>query len=571
MATISHCVGRHSAARKDISSSRRFYRCRLPILFSGVVAAISLLAPDSAWALTPDSPEVKEVIGKAVRYLEGEGAGSHGNYPGAKALIAMCILKHYKDTGRGDAAHDHPKVVEAVQSIQEALQKGLTPQQLVYNTGICLLFLLELDHKRYHSEMVQLLALQRTCQRDTGGFDYGGTGGVFHGDISVSQYGVLGMWACRMAEIPVPMEDWERVTNWLLRVQDPGGGYGYKATDPGNTTRVSQPEVRQSLSAAGLGSLCICAATILAPPEEKPKETGPPQLTRVQKLIPPSQERSTTISMAPVNEALALGKGYFSTHYKPDYAMDNASWIHYYMYAMERYKSFLAELQPKEKEDNKWYDDGYAMLAKSQTPSGGFRTLGDPVLDTCFGVLFLMRSTEKIIQHAKTFGGGILTGGKGLPENAADLLIAPGGIRTKPLKGTTAELLGKLALDDPQMDAVLAGLEGKSLVEEGDRLNDVQKRLHALMAKAKTPQAKAAALELIGRTRNLDEAPLLIEALKDPDPAVLLAAVEALRFLARKFGNAGYYGADENGRKQAIQRWKAWYRDIRPNAVFADD
>jgi hypothetical protein len=570
MVTTSQCVERHQAALEDTSASLRSYRHRLPMLFGGVLAGIMLLAPPSALALTPDSPEVKEVIGKAVRYLEGPGVSGFGDFPGAKALVAMCVLKHYKDTGREDAGRNHPKVAEAVKSIQDTLQKGFAPQQLVYNTGICLIFLLELDRVQYHSEMVQLLALQQDNQRETGGYDYGGIT-VFHGDISVSQYGVLGMWACRMAEIPVPMENWERATNWLLRVQDPGGGYGYKATDPGNSTRVIQPEVRQSLSAAGLGSLCICAASILAPPEEKPKETGPPQLTRVQKLVPPSQERSTNISMAPVNEALALGKSYFSKQYNSDYVMDPPSWTHYYMYAMERYKSFLAELYPKEKADNKWYDDGYAMLAKSQNADGSFRTLGDPVINTAFGVLFLMRSTEKIIQHAKTFGGGLLVGGKGLPENSADLLVAPGGIRTKPLKGPAMDLLAKLAPDDPHMEEILAGLEGQSLVQEGDRLNEVQKRLHALMAQAKTTEAKAAALELIGRTRNLDEAPLLIEALKDPNPVVLDAAVNALRFLARKFGNAGYYGADKNGRKQAIQRWKAWYRDIRPNAVFADD
>jgi hypothetical protein len=530
-----------------------------------------LLVPQPASALTPESPEVKAVIAKAVKYLEGASGTGFDEHPGAKALVAMCILKHYKDINNSDdAGHDHPKVIEAVRAIQEGLQKGLAKQQMIYNTGICLLFLLELDHVRYRSEMEQLLALQLANQKPEGGWDYVDVA-VFHGDISVSQYGVLGLWASQMAQLPVPLESWERAANWLLRVQDPSGGYGYKAVDPGSSTRVTQPEVRVSLSAAGLGSVCICAATVLGPPEEAEKETGPPQLKRVDKLTPTGRPHSKNINMGQVNGVLALGKGYFAKNYTSEYKMETQNWVQYYMYAMERYKSFLAEIQPNEKNDNQWYDDGYAMLAKTQHADGGWRTQAS-VIDSCFAVLFLMRSTKKIIERAKTFGGGLLVGGRGLPENSSEILIAPGGVRTKPLKGPAMELLQKLAPDDPEMDKVLAGLEGQSLVQDGDRMNDIQKRLHALMAQAKTPESKAAALELIGRTRNLDEVPILIEALKDPDPVVFLATTNALRFMARKFGDTGNYGgADEKGRKYAREKWIAWYREIRPDAEFEED
>ncbi|HWB13637.1 MAG TPA: hypothetical protein VG826_30710 [Pirellulales bacterium] len=544
---------------------------RLPLAVA--CAAALFLTPRHASALTPESPEVKEVIAKGVRYLEGvTNTGYDNKNPGAKALVAMCVLKHYKDVANSeDAGRDHPRVVEAVEAIRDGLRSGLAKQQMIYNTGVCLLFLLELDRVAYRPEMEQLLALQLTNQKANGSFDYVDIA-AYNGDISVSQYGVLGFWACQMAQLPVPIESWDRVANWLLRVQDPGGGYGYKATDPGNFSRVLQPEVRLSLSAAGLGSVCICAATVLGPPEDKEKETGPPQLKRVESSVRVALPRSKNISMERVNDVLALGKGYFAKNYTSDYKMDPIVHIHYYMYAMERYKSFLAELQPNEKNDNQWYDDGYAMLAKTQLSEGCWHSPGNQVIDTCFAVLFLMRSTKKIIERAKTFGGGLLVGGRGLPENSADILIAPGGIRTKPLKGPAMELLQKLAPDDPHMEEVLSGLEGQSLVQEGDRMNDVQKRLHHMMEQAKTPESKAAALKLIGRTRNLDEVPILIEALKDPDATVFLAANDALRFLARKFGDAGYYGGtDEKGRKHAREKWIAWYREVRPDAEFDVD
>lgn len=554
------CVVRRHAAFESMASHRQWTQ-RL----AGAVAffGLGLLAAGPASALTPESPEVKAVVTKAVKYLETVQNTGFDEFPGAKALVAMCILKQY-----GEAAQEHPKVLEAVQAIRDGLQKGLAQQQMIYNTGICLLFLLELDRIRYRSEMEQLLALQLSNQIENGGWDYTGIAG-FRGDISVSQYAVLGLWACQMAEIPVPIERWDRAANWLLRVQDPSGGYGYKAKDPGNSTRVDQPEVRVSLSAAGLGSVCICAYSALGPAADEPQENGPPQLKKVVKAQPVRQ-RSKNINLGHVKEALALGKGYFSKNYTPDYKMHPDGYMFYYMYAMERYKSFLAEIQPNEKDDNKWYDDGYALLAKTQSSEGSWRTSSFGACDTCFAVLFLMRSTKKIIETAKTFGGGLLTGGRGLPENSADILIAPGGIRSKPLKGPAMDLLQKLAPDDPHMEEVLRGLEGQSLVEEGDRLSEVQKRLRSMMAQAKTPEAKAAALKLLGRTRNLDDVPILIEALKDPDPVVFLAATDALRFLARKFGDAGFFGVDEKGRKAAIEKWKTWYLEIRPDAQFPE-
>ena len=68
---------------------------------------------------------------------------------------------------------------------------------------------------------------------------------------------------------------------------------------------------------------------------------------------------------------------------------------------------------------------------------------------------------------------------------------------------------------------------------------------------------------------HLDQAPLLIEALKDPDPLVFSAANDALRFMSRKFYGAGFWGgSDEKTRQDAIAQWKAWYLSIRPGAIL---
>lgn len=187
-------------------------------------------------------------------------------------------------------------------------------------------------------------------------------------------------------------------------------------------------------------------------------------------------------------------------------------------------------------------------------------------------MLFLYRSTQKIIQHAKTFGGGLLVGGRGLPENASDLQLTAGGLRAKPLKGPAMDLLAKMNdANDPKFEEAMRGLEETSLVDEGDRLTEVQKRLRQ-MAAGKSPEARAAALKLLGRLRDLDNVPLLIESLHDDDPQIFLAAIDALRFMSRKFSPAGQFaGENIDPRKESIKYWKAWYRDIRPDARFEDD
>ncbi|MEX2561255.1 MAG: hypothetical protein WD403_15135, partial [Pirellulales bacterium] len=71
----------------------------------------------------------------------------------------------------------------------------------------------------------------------------------------------------------------------------------------------------------------------------------------------------------------------------------------------------------------------------------------------------------------------------------------------------------------------------------------------------------------LARTRNLDEVPLLIEALEDPDAEVFRAAFDGLRFISRKFiGGSAPRQPDQAERIRAIDHWESWYRSIRPVA-----
>jgi hypothetical protein len=551
-------------ASSDNDSTLRHGAFRRPVVALACMAYL-MLASSTARAVTPESPEVKQIIAKAVTYLETANQGVWESHPGAKSLVAMCILKQFGH----EAGKKHPKVAEAVASIRATLASGFPPHQAIYNIGICLIFLLDLDHAEYRPEMEQLLGVLLAAQKPHGGFGYPDRP---TGDTSMGQYGALGMWACQMAGISVPVDHWERALGWLMRTQDPSGGYGYQGVEAGGSGLVAQTEIRLSLSAAGLGSVCICADSLRLFADSEAANTGPAALKRVVKEKTGPLTKS--ISATQVSETLARGQGWFAKNYTSDYKMNPEQWIPYYMYALERYKSFYFLINPNPKDDNQWYDDGYAVLSKLQTADGSWHFgVGDHfVADTAFAVLFLSRSTQKIINHAKTFGGGLLVGGRGLPENAGDVELRQGSIRAKALKGPAMDLLQKMSNpDDPNFEEAVRGMEEQSLVDAGDGLTDVQKRLRS-MAEGKSPEAKAAALNLLGRTRDLNNVPLLIEALRADDPRIVDAATSALKFLSRKFVRSGLYGDSQaDARKQAIDYWKAWYRDIRPDAKFDDE
>jgi hypothetical protein len=72
----------------------------------------------------------------------------------------------------------------------------------------------------------------------------------------------------------------------------------------------------------------------------------------------------------------------------------------------------------------------------------------------------------------------------------------------------------------------------------------------------------------LGKTRSLDNVPALIYALsKDEDREVVIEARKALERISRN--PAGYGPQDdynEEQRRTAVEKWKAWYHSLRPDA-----
>ena len=71
----------------------------------------------------------------------------------------------------------------------------------------------------------------------------------------------------------------------------------------------------------------------------------------------------------------------------------------------------------------------------------------------------------------------------------------------------------------------------------------------------------------MGKTRDLDNADVLIYALTDPEQGVVRAANEGLLRISRSPSLVQLPDefTDED-RRVVIEKWKAWYRAIRPKA-----
>ena len=525
--------------------------------------AVFLSATTPAIGLTPSSQEVANAVDRAIDFLNSDAAGS--GLVGGEALAGMALLKH-------GAGRSNPRVVAAVRRIQEAVDAADKPADLrvdVYSAGLATIFLVELDPQVYRSEIDFLLAHLKAIQKPHGGWGYPDKP---TGDTSMTQYGVLSCWKAAQAGIPLPPGMAQGVATWLLKTQDPSGGFGYQGVLSNTFDPVPQTGIRHSLSAAGLGSVYICAdlAGINNRVEEdKDKDGLPPAMKRVGAST--TKERTTVpINIHPglFQAVFARGNNWMEQNFVVEQPRTEGSWTHYYLYALERYYSFRELAEGRTGTRARWYDEVARYLIDTQAEDGSWNSRSGPVCDTAFSALCLMRSSRKSIEKARDFGAGTLIGGRGLPKDSEIVKIRQGQVVATPKLEAVEKLLA--ATDDTddsdfsEMMAVLPPEEARALVSKHAR------KLKELSGDT-SADARFAAVKTLGQSSDLDHVPTLIYALTDPEPAVVIEARNGLRRISRRFSGFGLPDEFSPAEvEQATRRWKEWYLAIRPDAQFED-
>lgn len=521
----------------------------------------------AAAAHSPDSSVVKPMVDKAAQALEGLDATDVGG----KCLIGLALYKTERPVG-------HPKIQSAIKHARDlaatVAREGYGYN--CYNETIACIFLCDVAPQECRSEINVLVSGLLQRQITAGSWTYKG---VQESDTSQTQYGMLTLWSAHSVGITAPVPALERAAHWLMRSQSADGGFGYHPPDPGvGKSNGVLTDTSLSMSAAGLGSLYLTAHILGGGRAEarKTKDKGkelPPAVTRVS----PDKDqkgfvmlRPQTLDLAALRRACAAGDRWFDKNFRPN--NENQTWTYYYLYGLERYKSFKEFVEGQTDAEPAWYNTGVEYLQQNQKASGvwtNFSSYGDGI-DTAFAVLFLVRSTQKTIKKV-TQEEGILIGGKGLPKNLANARLVDGKVVTPQMVKDVEDFLQLLKDTEHKEFDPLALAGSLSLDEDLTKRTSQIARLRELVT-AVDFGARLTAVKTLARAGELDNVPALVYALSDPDPNVVREAREGLRFVSRRLQGVGPVSGKPTPQEIETEqaKWKEWLRSIRPDAEFID-
>ena len=510
-------------------------------------------------AYTPQSPEVLTIRRKAVDYLQ-----EHGNHRllGGKCLIAMAIHKELNQD-------EHPKVLEAVQACQDfsAAEAQNPRNETVYSVGLAIIFLCGLDPTKYRTEIEDLLETLDSLQKPFGAWGYPTGRFLNNGDTSMTQYGVLCYWAAHEAGFDISFDAASACCNWLIRTQDPSGAWGYQGKDSGSEqARIPQTDVRHSMAAAGLSSAYIMADLLNMGPKTRQRRVGagPVSVRPAEQDTPGGKPLTNTVASDTLRQTMANGDRWFDKNNFEINADTHA--LHYYMYALERYKSFREKVTGDTQVD--WYNAGVTHLSATQRPDGSWLGQHAATVDTSFAVLFLLRSTQKTIKAGQPFKGFLISGHR-IPRDTTNMFVEKGRLVSPTRKRATDEVLAMLLrTDESELRSSFDLLEELELSRDPEQRAAQIAKLQRLL-RAGEQEKRLIAIKTFTSTRDLDQIPALIYALSDPDFEIKRLARDGLRFMSRKFYGYGLADEPDEGQEQAaILNWKKWYLSLKPDAEF---
>ncbi len=536
--------------------------------FSGCVCIVLAVVAGCFWtrtasAYTPESPQVQAMVNKAVNYLKKASASSASHQLGEVALQGLALVK-------AGVPKDDPAVERCAKqalSIARGKKQNAQAHYQSYNMSVLLLFLLELDRERYRQDIEQFKKLLLERQQPAGAVSYYQDN---QGDTSQTQYAALAFWTLDHYGFSVPVDRVVRMLQWFLTAQNPDGSWGYKIQiAPGELMkgRKGGGNITQSLAVGGTGSSYILADLLRLPSARvEQKQKGvliPPPL----KVPPRKEDPDGPRANFPANILQAAqrdGIRYIHNKFK---ILPNESHKLYFMYGYERFAAFRAKAEGRDEKEPQWYNMGVEALAKEQQGDGSWKLDSAGALPgTCFAVMFLTRSTRKSVGEV-SFSEGELRGGRGLPGDTSRVVLRNGRVEAVPVAKSFGELMK--ILDDPSGDelAMIASLPDATEVKGDKEAYERHASRLRRLAEHEKYEVRVVAVRALAKARDIDNVPVLIYALSDPDWNVVKEARDGLRFVSRKFDGFGIKaGMNEKEMGPLIEKWRLWFLSVRPDA-----
>ncbi len=520
-----------------------------------VVLLASFFRPNYAMAVTPESPEVRQLIEQGLKSLEGHAEQRLGGV----CLIGLAFIKD-------GASPQNPHVQAGVEACQKITSAQLARATSVYSNGLAIIFLSELDPAKYRELIARFAQALADRQKKHGGWGYDAYAA---GDTSQVQYAALSYWELLQIGMAPKVEKVEACANWLLRTQDPSGVWGYQGKDPQSFEPVVQKDTSVSMLAAGLGSTMIFGNVLgLTKPGAGVESFGPinEAPAALKRADANAKKQMRTLSGHDVDRerllsSITRGQAWYDKNFEPD-LIRQAKYPYYLLYSIERYKSFEELLSGNIAEEPVWYQQGFAYLKSNQTPEGGWNSKSGKPCATAFAVLYLLRSTQKSIKA--NLGQGTLVGGRGLSANLSRMKMRRGRLVTEEQPTEIDQFLGML--DGESSEDLEALVNDPTALQVNDVGPEQARRLQQLV-KSGAPAGRILAVRALSKMRSLDYAPTLIFAMTDPDSRVVREARDGLRYVSRRFNGFGLAdNFSDSQRYNAIDKWKTWYRRVRPGA-----
>ena len=333
--------------------------------------------------------QIKTAIEKGTNYLRKRHDG-HGFFEGefkaeiGSAALAVCALRK---AGVPPDQEVIQKVLNRIHAYADraSFDSGYT----TYNVSLCLMALDAAQHAEYpgttqspekqtKTSAEKLTAILIRDRGPRGGWIYSGRG---DGDLSNSQYGILGLWSATRLGVKIPKELWPSIANYVMTVHQQGnGGFTYLQRGSGDSSTVS-------MSVAGISTLALAYRE--AQGNEIARER-PPVGDDTAPIIGLRKAPLPTAKMPMAEVELAIDRA-FKWWEKSDFAVTDA----YCWYAAER----ACTLTNTQRLNGKpWFSALARFILPFQNADGSWMQGRDVTCDTAWALLALTRSTQQMVR-----------------------------------------------------------------------------------------------------------------------------------------------------------------------------
>ena len=329
---------------------------------AAALAILVLLTAPGAIGRPHQGPEdatqqqIEDAINNGANYLlkrqqlDGSWRPDEHKYVSGQTGLAMYTLI------KSGVSPRHPSILRGLAYLRAH------PPRHTYGIACCLMALHAADPTQHLEEIATWTELLLECQGQ--GFSYPGG----HEDLSLTQYGCLGMRVAEASGLEISTKIWEQCIDYALNIQRDDGSFSYKQ------------------GTVATGSMTAAGVAIL--------ELGRQALEAKGDL----SKRDARVIATAIDEGIDWLATNMRVDRNPDPASENDNaghmtrWHLYYLYGLERVGGLTgrAEFGPHD-----WYKQASNYLVKNQHETGRWGTAyGETHPGTCFGVLVLKRATS---------------------------------------------------------------------------------------------------------------------------------------------------------------------------------